>query len=229
MVRAAPSDPGGVDAFEERVEAAALRVRIEGERAGRIDLIAATGEKLDRTRQRARPVERALRAALHLDPSEAVAGQVREVERTGESLVDRHAVDEHLRVLAFQPADENAGELARRAGLRHGEAGHVAQGVGHALGLALGEFLGGDHGNVGRRLVLRHRQPRGRDDDGSLRVGSLRGRNWSARAGRNRRGGRERAAGPMANRRSAPSAGTRRRGRNRPGRRFFMNGNGISD
>ena len=108
-----------------------------------VQLVAAPGEKLDRARRRAGTVERALRAALDLDALDAVAGQVREIERAGQPLVERDAVDEHLRLLAFQAARENAGELSRRAGLRHGDAGHGAQGIGDAVGLAFGQFIGG--------------------------------------------------------------------------------------
>ncbi len=181
--------PGHVRAFAERAERTALRGGVEGERAGGPAVIAAPGEKLDRPGERARAVERALRTALDLDAAEAVAGQVGEVELPGEALVDGHAVDEHLGMAAFQAAREHAGQLPGRAGLRHADARHRAQGVGDAVGLALGHLLGGDDRHLGGRLILGQGQARGGNDDrfglGTAALIGLVG----GRAGRDRRGG----------------------------------------
>ena len=160
---------GEVQPLAKRRKRAAFRRHFRRERPRRVQFVAAPAEELDRAGQRPGPIERGLRPALHLDAAQAVAGQVGEIEEPGQPLVDRDAVDEHLRMPAFQPAGKHAGELPRRAGLHDVQPRHGAQGVGHPVGLPFGQLVTGDDRHRRRRSVLRHRQARGGDDHSSRR------------------------------------------------------------
>src|SRR6266403_3275846 len=75
------------------------------------------GENLDDAGKCARTVNCALRTANDFDPLDVVRGQVRKIKLTGETLIDRNAVEQHLSVCAIQAARKNRCELTRCPGL----------------------------------------------------------------------------------------------------------------
>ena len=69
--------------------------------------VASLCKKLDDSGQRARSIDRALRPAHNLDPVDVVDRNIGEIEKAGQTLVQRHAIQQHLGVLASQSAHEH--------------------------------------------------------------------------------------------------------------------------
>ena len=102
-------------------------------------------EDLNHSCKRARSVDCALRPAHDLDPVDIVRGEVGKIECALQTLINRNAVEQNLRVFAAQSTHEHRGQLAGRPGLHHGQARHFAQRIAHALDLFLLEVFRGDH------------------------------------------------------------------------------------
>ena len=93
-------------------------------------------ENLNHARQRTRTVNRALRTAHDFDPIDIVRRQVGEIEEPSETLIDRNAIEQNLRVFAAQSARENRRELTGRPRLHDRKSRNLAQCIRHALGSA---------------------------------------------------------------------------------------------
>ena len=151
---------GAAERFPRCPERPALHAHLSRRRAA-----PAFRENLDHTRQRARSVKRALWTTHHLDAVDIIHAQVREIEQPREPLIHRNPIQQHLRVLAAQASREDRGQLPRRARLRHREARHFAERIGHAPHLPLLQFLRSHDAHARRRFDFRNRQPRRTDDD----------------------------------------------------------------
>jgi hypothetical protein len=106
-----------------------------------------------------------LRATNDLDSIYVINNKVRKVKQSGETLVDRNPIQEHLRVFAPQSPSENRCELTRRAGLRHRYTGNFPQRICDATRLFDFEVLRPDHSHTRRRFPLGRLDTRGTDDD----------------------------------------------------------------
>ena len=89
--------------------------------------VALLREDLNYSGERARSVECALRPPHNLDPVDVVGGNVGEVHSASQTLVDRNAVEQHLRVFTWQPAHENGSQLTGGSSLHHGQPRHFAE------------------------------------------------------------------------------------------------------
>ena len=76
--------------------------------------IASTRNDVDHTTDRVTPVEHALRSSQHLDPLDLVYAQQREIERSTRAarIVDRHAVEQYLGVLAISTSQKDRRQSA---------------------------------------------------------------------------------------------------------------------
>jgi len=102
----------------------------------------------------ARPVNCALRTANDFNPLDVVRGQVREIKLTGETLIDRNAVEEHLGMRAIQTAREHGSELTWCSCLHNRQSGNSAKRVAHALDLFLFNIFRRDHAHAGGRFLF---------------------------------------------------------------------------
>ena len=144
------------------------------------------GEDLNHSRHRVRPVHHARRSTHHLDTLHVVGGKVGEVVRPARRVL-RHAVDQHLYIVAPPTANEQRGLAPVRARGHHARARNGSQGVGHGPDPLVPQLHPADHGHSDRQVGGGRWNPRrGHDDRVQLhRVGR-------ALAGQGRRDDQER-------------------------------------
>src|SRR5437763_14675742 len=118
--------------FPKRVVGAALG----GEHYSRRS-IALFGEDLNHTCKRTWSVNCALRPAHNLYPVDILRSEVGKIECALQTLIDRNAVKQDLRVFAAQSTRKHRRQLAGYTGLHDGQPRHFAQGIAHALNLFL--------------------------------------------------------------------------------------------
>src|SRR5207247_9588991 len=92
-------------------------------------------KNLDHAGQRPRSIDRTLRAARDFNSPDVVRREVGKIKLTGESLIDRNAIEQDLHVLARQTAQENRGQLTGSSSLNDGKSRNFTQRVGHPLDL----------------------------------------------------------------------------------------------
>ncbi len=98
------------------------------------------GEDLDDAAHGVRPVEHARGPPHHLDPLDVVRAEVRQVDGAAR-LIDRHAVDQHLHVIALAAAHEQRRFSPPRAALHDAEPRQAGHGIRYATNAALSELL----------------------------------------------------------------------------------------
>ena len=116
-----------------------------------------------------RSVHRALGTAFHFEPVDVVHGNHAEIEDAA-GIVHRHAVHQHLVVIGFAAANEQAGEIAAPPGAADDGSGNVEQGIGRGDGIDCRQLLTGQHSDRSTGL-LRRRGSCGAGDDHGLRRG----------------------------------------------------------
>ena len=109
------------------------------------------GENLDNAREGTWPVQGALRPTHNFDPVDIIDGQISEIKRARQTLIDRDAIEQDLRVLAAQSAGENRRQLAGCSGLNNGQPRHFAERITDALDLFLLEIFRSNHAHAGWR------------------------------------------------------------------------------
>ena len=131
--------------------AAALRAQPHARR-----LAPRGGDVVDHPADGVGTVDRALRAAQHLDAGHVVGQQGGVVELAEERVRRLDPVDQGQDVVALGAAHADLGEAADPAGAADRDPRHVAQHVGDDADLPVLEVLGGDHGDRCAELVGRH-------------------------------------------------------------------------
>ena len=126
-------------------------------------LAAAASHDLDHAADRIRSIERALRAAQHLDAINILQRHLREIEAAAER-IGANAVDENQRVVGFTTAREERRHRSGTAVLLQREARHRTK-RGRQRELLLGvDVASVDHGDTVRRARQRLIDLRRRDD-----------------------------------------------------------------
>jgi len=138
-----------LEAFAECIVRSAFTAERDPRRS-----IASLGENLNDAGESARAVNCALRTANDFNPLDVVRGQVREIKLTGETLIDRNAVEEHLGMRAIQTAREHGSELTWCSCLHNRQSGNSAKRVAHALDLFLFNIFRRDHAHAGGRFLF---------------------------------------------------------------------------
>ena len=113
-------------------------------------------------------VHRALRTALHLKPLDVVHGNDAEVEEAA-GIVHRHAIDQHLVVVGFAAADEQARQIAAPSGGADDGSRNVLQGIAGGDGIEQRELVAVQHADRCACLLGSRRRCRGGDDHGLRR------------------------------------------------------------
>ena len=113
-------------------------------------------KNLDHAGERTWTVDGALRTAGDFDSADVVRREVGKIELTGQSLIDRNAIEQDLHVLARQSAHEDRRQLPRRSGLDHIKARDFAKSITDALDLFMIDILRIDHAHAGGRSIERN-------------------------------------------------------------------------
>ena len=119
---------------------------------------------LDHTGDRIRSVQDAARAADDLDPVDVVGGQIGEVV-SATRLIDRHAVDQDLHVVALPAAEKERRLRTEPASLHHLRAGHLPERVSHRANPLRAKIVAAKHRHGNAHRVGTHRISRRRDHD----------------------------------------------------------------
>ena len=90
---------------------------------------------MNHARERARAIQRALWTTHNFDSANVIRSQICEIKCALQTLIDRNAVEQYLRVLAAQSAREHGGQLPGGASLNNRQPRNFAQGVTDTLDL----------------------------------------------------------------------------------------------
>ena len=121
-------------------------------------------EDLDHAGHRIRPVQHAAGSAHDLDPIHIVGRERCEIQAAART-IQRHAVQQDLRVIALAPAQKQRRLAAEASRLDHGRAGDAPQGLPDRADALRPQVFPAQHRDRSGHDVHRHGEPCSGDDD----------------------------------------------------------------